>query len=159
MNYITIEMAKELYDLGFSFRFRQEQPDRSMTFFRDGIYFQLGGNNCLELNEKECKEIKDAVWIPDEWDLELWLEWNDFAYFISSISPEVRVECVDKQTGTRYSSTMRPVCYGLWKVIIKILKKKERIFDYNNADNMQVYNMCNETQERIIKNTKEGQVD
>ena len=139
MNYITVEMANELYGLGFSFQFRQDNPDRSMTFFKNGIYFQLGGNNAEIPSEEDLEKIKDATWIPDQSDLELWLAWNNFSFSFNYCSPEVRVECVDNQTGTHYTSSMRPISYGFWNVIRKILKNKERSFDQVRAEQMQVY--------------------
>ena len=154
MNYITVEMANELYGLGFSFRFRQEDPNRSMTFFKNGVYFQLGGNNSEKLSEEDLESIKDATWIPDQSDLEQWLAWNNFSFSFHYCPPEVCVECVDNQTGTRYISSMRPISYGFWNVIRKILKKKERLFDQVSAEQMQVYRI--EMGQGTVNAKKEG---
>lgn len=138
--YITYETAIQLYTLGFYSKAKQEYPTRNMMFCKDDIYFSLGGNASDPLTDGEKQLIRDSVWLPDQSDLQDWLEENDFSYSISINQDCHLVECVDLITGTKYtSSSPIPVRDALAANIKKILKRKERKFNTKTFEEMGIY--------------------
>ena len=145
--HITYDTAMQLYALGFYSKVQQEYPTRNMVFCKNDICFSLGGNISDPLTDEEKQLISGSVWLPDQSDLQDWLEENDFSYSISVNQNRRLVECVDLITGTKYtSSSSIPVRDALAANIRKILKRKERKFNTKTFAEMGAYKIIKSEQ-------------
>lgn len=146
---VSYQLAKALFELGFSLKAFQDNPDRSMTFYKDEVCFLIGGDLNKELSTEEKMLIKESVWLPNMFELLKWLEINDFSYSISYTKEGRCVECIDQVTGTRYVSTSPiPPEYALAANIKKILKHKERDFDTKAAEETGLFQIIDQEETR-----------
>ena len=131
MRYITYSLACKLLDHGFSIKHLEDDLDKTMVFYKDGTYFQIGGDIEAPLSPAEKELLQNATWIPTREELEWWLYTHDFSFTIVHDQDSDLVRCHDTISGTDYTQTVpSPVIFdhALAYLILKILKKHERAF-------------------------------
>lgn len=127
---MNIYLAETLYSLGFTYRHYQENIYKGMLFQIGDEEYVVGGNTESDISDAEAQKIKSGVWIPSAQHLIEWLQDNDFAFQINFEQNLIAIACKDTITNTEYSSESPDLETSLFSIIRKILKKKERIFDY-----------------------------
>ena len=127
---IQYAVAKELYDLGFTYHFYEERIHTGMVFHDGEIEFTIGGNSEDPITQEDRDRIKRSIWLPSEYHLMEWLKENDFCFGIVCQNGIYEVQCVDLFTKREYKTEFPMLDFALAKTIMKILKKKERQFDY-----------------------------
>ena len=131
MYYIPFSLASKLLDHGFSIKSLEDDPEKTMVFYKDGRYFQFGGDIEVPLSIAEKELLQNAAWIPRREELEWWLSINNFSYSIIYDKGSTIVSCHDNVSGTDYSQSSPSsviVDHALAHIIIRILKKHERDF-------------------------------
>lgn len=127
---ITIFTAEELYAMGFSFKHYSENVHRGMVYYYNDEEWIIGGRCDADFTDDDMKIISDGIWLPSQEHLLEWLEDNDFVYSIVNTDGFYDVDCKDSHTNTLYHSKTPTLEVALASIIKKILKKKERTFDY-----------------------------
>lgn len=126
---IAFDTARELYDLGFTYRHYAEHPQKGMVYFYENAEWVIGGNVDDPLDEYDYFVILNGIWLPSEMHLLEWLSDNDFVYAIVNTDGFVDATCKDSLTQTQYQSKTPTLDVALAAIIKKILKKHEREFD------------------------------
>ena len=126
---ISIMVAQELYDLGFSYRHYKEHISKGMVYYYDNNEWVIGGNANEPITDFQEKIVKNGIWLPSENHLIEWLLDNDFTFSIVNNDGFFEVNCLDSITGTKYSAKLPTLEFAIAAIIKKILKKHEREFD------------------------------
>lgn len=126
---INILEARKLYELGFTYRHYQNNPEKGMMFYHNDSEWILGGDTEADLSESDIKIIAEGTWIPSDFHLIEWLKDNDFSFYILNDDGFYAVKCVDNATRSEFTAKTPTLSFALSAVIRKILKKAEHSFD------------------------------
>ncbi len=129
MNITSFE-AKELYSLGFSFRHYQNHFHKGMVYLYGESEWVIGGNVDGDMSVVDKEIINKGLWLPSEMHLIEWLLDNEFVFSIINIDGFFDFTCKDSITKTEYHTKVPTLELALVTIIKKILKKRERMFDY-----------------------------
>ena len=126
---VTVYVASELFSLGFTYNFYQNNPQKGMIYHYNNAEWIIGGSCDSDFTQEDLKIIKEGVWLPSVDYLLEWLTDNDFVFAIVNTNGFYEIDCVDAITKTKYHTSTPTLDYSLSVIIKKILKKKEREFD------------------------------
>lgn len=126
---VTVYVASELFSLGFTYNFYQNNPQKGMIYHYNNAEWIIGGSCDSDFTQEDLKIIKEGVWLPSVNYLLEWLTDNDFVFAIVNTNGFYEIDCVDAITKTKYHTSTPTLDYSLSVIIKKILKKKEREFD------------------------------
>lgn len=127
---MNIYLAKTLYSLGFTYHHYQQNIYKGMIFQIGDEEYVVGGNTEDDISDAEKDKIKDGVWIPSAQHLIEWLGDNDFAFAIVYETNLYKIVCKDTLTSTEFHAESPDFDTAIFSIVRKILKKKERAFDY-----------------------------
>lgn len=126
---ITIDIAKELYDLGFSYKHYERNVQKGMVFYYNCCEWVIGGNMDEKISEIDKKVVERGIWLPSESHLIEWLTDNGFIFSLVNQDGFFELRCKDSISETEYYTKVPTLEFAFATVIKKILKKKERPFD------------------------------
>ena len=127
VNYLV---AKQLYELGFTYQYYENNIETGMVFSDGETEYIIGGDPAKSISNTDMEKIKDFIWLPSVGHLIEWLKENDFIFTISCENVFFDIRCQDIITQREYHTKVPTLDYALAVIIKKILKKKERDFDY-----------------------------
>lgn len=127
--HITITTANELYDLGFSYRHYQKNPQKGMIYYYNDTEWVIGGCVDEALTDSDKAIIANGIWLPSEIHFIEWLHDNEFVFAIINQDNFFEIQCKDAITSTQYETKTPTLEFSLAAIVKKILKKKERAFD------------------------------
>lgn len=136
MSHLNAVLAKELYEMGFSFYYLQNNPQKGMAYYYNEREWIIGGDIEENFTVNETTVIQNGIWLPSTDELIDWLQNNKFIFNIYYPTIEnmgIYVNCIDSITEREYN-TEGPLPMVLGFTIKKILKKAERPFDINEPE-------------------------
>jgi hypothetical protein len=126
---ITINVAKELYNLGFSYKHYEQNIHKGMVYYYHNYEWVIGGNMDEEVSDADRKIVAEGIWLPSEIHLIEWITDNDFIFSLVNQDGFFELRCKDSICGTEYYTKVPTLELAFAIIIKKILKKKERPFD------------------------------
>lgn len=135
---VTVFVANELFSLGFTYKFYQNNPVKGMMYYYNDTEWIIGGSCEGDLTQEDLKVVKGGVWLPSVDHLLEWLVDNEFVFSIVNTNGFYEIDCVDSLTKTKYHTVTPTLDYSLAVIVKKILKKKEREFDIKEKESYSI---------------------
>lgn len=144
MDYITINILRELQAVGFSYPEYEHFLNIGMLFFYHDDEYLIGGFSEGDFSEQDKEVAQKGEWLPEASQLLAWLRNTGFKVTVSMNEANYySVQAIDSINALIYSGGDYTLANALAKVIIRICKSKQRKYSPQTTFRLQIYQKNN----------------
>ncbi len=124
MSCLTVQMMLDLKKYGFTFEQFENDSNSGGVFYYNDCEYTIGGRWDEPCSEEDHIIAKNGIWLPNESDLMLWLQWNfNYDVTIKYIDSERYFYAVaDDGSRNSFKGSGPDLLCCLYKLVLRICK-------------------------------------